>query len=218
MVRVRTGLLAVARCRILAAAALLLAVTGITAPTGALAQDVNEVEPNNSIGTAQNIDAYFSLASNANIQNSTTIPHVTIHGSAPAPDFYSFTVTTANSQGTFDIDNTAVTFDSQINIQDTGGNILAFNDDPATLDPGSTRLEDSRLTYTFATPGTYYVRVFDLNGSASGNYDLHVSLQNASAVPEPASWAMLIVGFGVIGAALRARRRSVRAAAALALV
>jgi hypothetical protein len=30
------------------------------------------------------------------------------------------------------------------------------------------------------------------------------------AVPEPASWAMMLAGFGVIGAGLRARRRSVR--------
>jgi hypothetical protein len=41
-----------------------------------------------------------------------------------------------------------------------------------------------------------------LNG-AQGNFD-HVSL--TSAVPEPASWAMLIAGFGLSGAAMRRRR------------
>jgi hypothetical protein len=30
---------------------------------------------------------------------------------------------------------------------------------------------------------------------------------NASAVPEPATWAMMLVGFGAIGAAARSRRR-----------
>ncbi|MDP1026513.1 PEPxxWA-CTERM sorting domain-containing protein [Sphingomonas sp. KR1UV-12] len=35
-----------------------------------------------------------------------------------------------------------------------------------------------------------------------------------TAVPEPATWAMLLVGFGMVGAASRYRRRSVRAAIA----
>jgi hypothetical protein len=30
----------------------------------------------------------------------------------------------------------------------------------------------------------------------------------AGAVPEPASWAMMLVGFGSIGAMIRTRRRS----------
>lgn len=33
----------------------------------------------------------------------------------------------------------------------------------------------------------------------------------ASVVPEPASWAMLITGFGLVGASLRTRRRSIAA-------
>ncbi len=48
---------------------------------------------------------------------------------------------------------------------------------------------------------------FDTNGGVVGfqNYYLTTTFQAtvASAVPEPASWALLIVGFGVIGAAIR---------------
>jgi hypothetical protein len=33
-----------------------------------------------------------------------------------------------------------------------------------------------------------------------------------SSVPEPATWAMMVIGFGGLGAALRSRRRSARAA------
>ncbi|WP_294058572.1 PEPxxWA-CTERM sorting domain-containing protein [Sphingomonas sp.] len=49
---------------------------------------------------------------------------------------------------------------------------------------------------------------FTLTGS-SGTYLLHVA-----AVPEPATWAMLILGFGAIGVALRTRpaRRAALAA------
>ena len=41
----------------------------------------------------------------------------------------------------------------------------------------------------------------------------HVQLTASGAVPEPASWAMLIAGFGLTGAAARRRRRMVAVAA-----
>lgn len=34
-----------------------------------------------------------------------------------------------------------------------------------------------------------------------------IGLETASAVPEPATWAMMLLGFGAMGAALRSRRR-----------
>lgn len=48
-------------------------------------------------------------------------------------------------------------------------------------------------------------------------YSASVSLPTAAvppAVPEPASWAMMICGFGLTGGALRARRRNMRLVAA----
>jgi hypothetical protein len=42
----------------------------------------------------------------------------------------------------------------------------------------------------------------------AGRATLTISSLN-SAVPEPATWAMMIVGFGAIGASLRSGRRSV---------
>jgi hypothetical protein len=41
----------------------------------------------------------------------------------------------------------------------------------------------------------------------TGTYSLHIA--PASAVPEPASWALLIGGLGATGGTLRARRRAV---------
>jgi hypothetical protein len=37
-------------------------------------------------------------------------------------------------------------------------------------------------------------------------YDLKISTWDGSAVPEPATWLMLIAGFGLTGAALRRRQ------------
>ncbi|MBB6226446.1 hypothetical protein FHS79_000600 [Polymorphobacter multimanifer] len=56
---------------------------------------------------------------------------------------------------------------------------------------------------TFA-PGT-----FTLNSLVSGRSVLTISAIAAGAVPEPASWAMLIAGFGLVGASMR-RRNSLR--------
>ncbi|HEY9606086.1 MAG TPA: filamentous hemagglutinin N-terminal domain-containing protein, partial [Allocoleopsis sp.] len=68
---------------------------------------LTEAEPNDSIAGAQFIDSsLFSIASNPNINSSTTIPHVSISGSGNGTfDYYSFNVTTPNSPAIFDIDN-----------------------------------------------------------------------------------------------------------------
>lgn len=45
-----------------------------------------------------------------------------------------------------------------------------------------------------------------------GPYDGFVSIEFASAVPEPSTWAMLILGFGLSGAMLRRKRKPATAA------
>ena len=46
---------------------------------------------------------------------------------------------------------------------------------------------------------------FNFNGSQA--FDLAALRVARTAVPEPGTWAMLIVGFGIVGASLRKRRR-----------
>lgn len=41
----------------------------------------------------------------------------------------------------------------------------------------------------------------------SGSYDGVISFSPLAAVPEPAAWALMIMGFGGVGAMVRARRR-----------
>ena len=67
-------------------------------------------------------------------------------------------------------------------------------------------------TYTFtAGPGVNKIQ-FDTIGLNTGGYDVGVDnvVLLAGGVPEPASWAMMTIGLGLAGAALR-RRKAVAA-------
>ncbi len=148
---------------------------------------VVEAEPNNSIAGAQNLDnEVWQLVNSPNVPNSTTRPYVTIAGTGDGSfDYYSFTVPTGGAIGTFDID--AANFDSELFLYDSGGNLLAENDD-AVNDPGSTSGLESFITFTFPAPGVYTIGVarFPSTGAAGGitgsplglgdNYQLHVSV------------------------------------------
>jgi hypothetical protein len=62
--------------------------------------------------------------------------------------------------------------------------------------------------------GTFLLSTYPRNNSATQpiqNYTVTISDADAvSAVPEPASWAMMIAGVGFAGGSLRSRRQSVR--------
>ncbi len=60
----------------------------------------------------------------------------------------------------------------------------------------------SSLTTTFAQSGEIFGRVNDINTNNSGSFTVSVS-----AIPEPATWGMLILGFGVMGGAMRRRAK-----------
>lgn len=91
---------------------------------------------------------------------------------------------------------------------------LVLNDDE-----GNTLLWEPLIGIgnTFSTqlqtgPGRYYAGIYGQRAGGEGEYALNYSLglfleQNGVAgVPEPATWAMLIAGFGIVGAAKRRRR------------
>jgi hypothetical protein len=63
--------------------------------------------------------------------------------------------------------------------------------------------------FTFSKAYKYYAFGASTVAFASGNADQELSGVTAPGVPEPTSWALLIMGFGGIGCALRARRRGV---------
>lgn len=71
--------------------------------------------------------------------------------------------------------------------------------------------------YDFTATGTTATVQFDTLGLNAGGYD--VGLDNVrlftDSVPEPATWAMMLVGLGGLGAVMRTRRRADRNVAAL---
>ena len=73
------------------------------------------------------------------------------------------------------------------------------------------------FSQTFATAiGTSYRLGFSLSADAAGTTNtspngLRITLGNIAAVgtvPEPSTWAMMLIGFGAVGSAMRRRRRS----------
>ena len=102
---------------------------------------VAEIESNNSLGAAQNIDGSFSLDFSPDIGNitgantSTTIPHVTINGTGNGTfDYYRFTVTTPESLAIFDIDYGSFPggIDTKLGLFNSAGTPIASNDDFST--------------------------------------------------------------------------------------
>jgi hypothetical protein len=161
-----------------AVAAMLVASTGV-----AFAAPVNEVEANDSIAQAQNIDNYFSLDADPNIGNSTTVPHATVIGTGnDTYDFYSFTVPQAGTGtlGVFDIDGAMYSFDSWLNLYNSSGSLIGQSDDGGYTDPGTVHGYDSYMAYHFPTAGTYYIAVgrycCPTPVPSGGSYRLHVSV------------------------------------------
>ncbi|OJY69548.1 MAG: hypothetical protein BGP16_07190 [Sphingobium sp. 66-54] len=50
---------------------------------------------------------------------------------------------------------------------------------------------------------------FNDSGSADGDFDDYVIRITSSPVPEPATWAMMVLGLGLVGAGMRRRRTTV---------
>lgn len=108
----------------------------------------------------------------------------------------------------FDLTSFDVSFlDNSYTGPNGGGNILFYYDGNAA--PGDSLVFDSAPGYeTFALHGVGVksVRVVGTNNFAIDN----LVVSGRSGVPESATWAMFIGGFGVAGSALRRRRARVR--------
>ena len=179
-------------------------------PMAAQASVLAEIESNDTIATAQNIDGAFSLDFSPNIgdrttNTSTTIPHVTIQGSGDETmDFYGFT--TLGGLAIFDIDFAGSFLggvpDSSLTLLDSVGNILDYVDDNHITfgQEGSVDFYDPYLETTLA-PGNYFIWVESHLGLPVelGTYELQVSIGNRGTVPEPTS--MLLTGMGLLGLA-----------------
>lgn len=128
-----------------------------------------DVEPNDSIETAQDLDAetwsraFDPDVGDANANTSTAIPHLVIPGAGNGTfDYYAFTVERAGARGIFDIDRGGDSFfDSHLRLWASDGTLVASNDDSSVGNGqgGSTSSSDAFLDVVFPAPGRYVVEV-----------------------------------------------------------
>lgn len=135
-----------------------------------------------------------------------------------------FTVAnTANANGTFDITNitgTVINDSTGVPAADVIGGLIANPSDPnPTIADGFiydnvTPLNTNGVLFQGATTGAIY-NLWSNGGKAGELYTYGLpGVPNFDAlgtltlgVPEPATWAMMLVGFGGLGGALRGARR-----------
>ena len=83
-----------------------------------------------------------------------------------------------------------------------GGNTYNFD---ITNNDGPTGLTDSAVFNGLLSAGDYLLTI---TGTSYGNAQFGGNTTVESAVPEAATWLMMLAGFGVVGAGLRRRRTS----------
>ncbi|WP_262271408.1 M10 family metallopeptidase C-terminal domain-containing protein [Microvirga yunnanensis] len=152
---------------------------------------------NNSIATAFDLSNNFSLASDPDIFDSTTVLHTTVNATGTGQGGYYKIDLAAGTVITIDIDGIADpnVHDSWLRLLDSSGNIIAQNDDGGS-DPGSTSNRDSSLVFVVKETGTYYVLEGSWSDTAPGDgwseavpqgstYKVNVSVEFPPAPAQP---------------------------------
>jgi Bacterial pre-peptidase C-terminal domain/PEP-CTERM motif len=171
------------------------AAAAVLASTSAQATSFIEVEPNGSIATAQ------VLAHNGSISLTGFREAININ---VFTDFFRFGATAGNTI-VFRV-NALGGGDPLIRLLDSVGAVLAQDDDSG----GGL---NSLITYNITQTGNYFAALRGF-GNSTYNYRLTITgLTPTAAVPEPAAWALMILGFGLVGGAMRRRTTQVRHAA-----
>jgi len=139
------------------------------------------------------------------------------------PGFYAIGVNTGLGKNNFAaIGFEGVRFDTVISVQKAGtATIGGVSIGPNTVTIGgnalSVMLDASLLTSTGFDPAHYSFNIWPRSGTVGGTAVISdfapenrtVSSLEVSGVPEPATWAMMVLGFGLCGFAARASRKRV---------
>ena len=104
------------------------------------------------------------------------------------------------------------TFDASTVLSKIGGNSAYFGK-PDAPNQGQNSGEPYAFVNFYATGGTKFDRVVFLENPAGGGYESdnhtvgYFKTMTGTGVPEPATWAMMIIGFGAVGSMVRTSRR-----------
>jgi Ca2+-binding RTX toxin-like protein len=152
---------------------------------------------NNSMAAAFDISNNFTMTSDTDIFDSTTLLHSTVNAIGNGQGGYYKVNLVAGTVITIDIDHIADPdiHDSWVRLLDSDGNIVAENDDGGG-DPGSTHNRDSSLVFVVQETGPYYVLEGawspDVPGDgwaeavpAGSAYELNVSVEFPPAPVQP---------------------------------
>jgi Matrixin/RTX calcium-binding nonapeptide repeat (4 copies)/FG-GAP-like repeat/Bacterial pre-peptidase C-terminal domain len=141
----------------------------------------NTATANNSIATALNLSGLFSVSSSANIENATTVPHVSVNGTGNgALDYYKLIINNAMSIITIDLDG-GFADDMMVQLLKPDGTILDMNKDADSIygAAGSLTPNDPYLNFLVANAGVYIVAI-GIEGATpqpfSNTYTLHISV------------------------------------------
>lgn len=116
---------------------------------------------------------------------------------------------------TFDFGGRALLESFLATVDNNDNYIFSFFDGAALVGSATILTSEGRVaagveTFTRSLPGFIATRVEVAARNGDGRYSLgevqFTGTEIASAAPEPATWAMLIAGFGIVGASLRTRR------------
>ena len=155
-----------------------------------------------TIGATSGSDITVGTPDNVTIPNKVNFDTVTNTAGTLNP-WFEFS---NNQTGSYIFDLTSSTAGASITLEQllTGGGVSIIQTVMGTgrfleLDTGTLAANTTyRFLYTFNAPTG--------GGTLSGNASFY-----AGGVPEPATWAMMLIGFGGIGLAMRRRRRPVLA-------
>ena len=153
-----------------------------------------------------------------------TLNGVTFDDGGTASGYFDYDTVTGQAN-TFDIQTTAGT--TLVSFHYTTSNAFAYSNlfpsnSLAWVTNGSTRYINLAFASSLSAPGVVNLRPGDLasNFGLTGSWecdncsnirDITGGSVTSGAVPEPATWALMIGGFGLAGAALRRRRTLVAA-------
>jgi hypothetical protein len=156
-------------------------------------------------------DVTFSINSPINMASGSLYTIGEFLGSQPG----GFSVITGASQLGNTADNTFWEFTGTVSVTN-GQTFTAGHDDGLQLQigsnlvinaPGPTGFATTIVTYTGPTGNLPFILTY---GECCGApADLSISLPFSSAVPEPATWGMMLLGFAGLGFAFRQSRRKV---------